>query len=135
MTPLGNYIVKARKQRGWTRAELARHANMPYTTLRNIEASKTDVHTSEENLKALADALGETAFEQETKFAQMRVLAGYLVVGSKDTSDADRRLLANLAAHPNLRKSLEKLLARGNAAEIDRALTVLEVTDALRGRQ
>lgn len=36
-TQLGNHIIRRRKSKGWTTAELARSANLSYSTVRNIE--------------------------------------------------------------------------------------------------
>lgn len=131
MAPLGRFVVHARKRRGWTRAELARSAGIPYTTLRNIEESKTNVRSSEVHLQAIAHALGETDQERADLFEQLYVLAGYLVVASKDQDDQDRRLLANINAYPHLRRSLEELFRTAESADIDRALTSLEVARTL----
>lgn len=125
--------MRAREARGWDRAELARVTNIPYTTLRNIEESQTDVRTTEENLQKIADAVGQDDTERLHHFSEMRVLAGYLVVASRDVNERDRRLLANLNAYPNLRSSLEKLLSEGDQEEIDRANTALEVARRVGG--
>ena len=127
MSPFGRFVIGARKRRGWSRAELARQSGLPYTTLRNIEQAKKDVRTNEVHLRALANALGEDGQERDDLFEQMHILAGYLTVPSKDASDRDRRMLANLSAFPQLKKSLEELLRRGDLDEIDRANTALEV--------
>lgn len=132
---LGRFIIRAREGRGWDRAALARTADIPYTTLRNIEESKTDVQTSEDNLKKMADAIGQDEEERARLFAEMRVLAGYLVVSSHDLADRDRRLLANLASYPQLKKALESILAGGDQEEIDRALTALEVARSMGGKR
>lgn len=126
-SPFARYLVRARERRGWNRAELARKSGVPYTTIRNIEISKTDVQTSEVHLKALADAIGETDDERADIFEMMRILAGYLAIASKDTTDRDRRLIANISAHPRLKKSLEELFRVGDDAAVDRANTALEV--------
>lgn len=132
---LGRFIIRAREGRGWDRAALARATNIPYTTLRNLEESKTDVQTSEDNLKKMADAIGQNEEERARLFAEMRVLAGYLVVTSQDVADRDRRLLANLASYPQLKKALESILAVGDQEEIDRALTALEVARNMGGKR
>lgn len=36
-TPLGNHIIRRRTSRGWTTADLAREADLSYSTVRNIE--------------------------------------------------------------------------------------------------
>lgn len=36
-TPLGNHIIRRRKGRGWSTADLAREAELSYSTVRNIE--------------------------------------------------------------------------------------------------
>lgn len=132
MPPLSRYIVRARERRGWSRAELARTSSMPYTTLRNLEAAERNVHTSEANLKLLANALGETDRDRKDMFEQMRVLAGYMIIASKDANERDQRFLANVDTYPELRSALERLLERGDAEEIDRAHTALEVARRLK---
>jgi len=131
LSDLARYIIRAREKRGWDRAELARAANIPYTTLRHIEESQTDVRTDESNLKAIADAIGTDDAERLLYFTEARVLAGYHVVASQDVAEQDQRLLANLSAYPQLRKALDRMLADGNQEEIDRALTALEVSRQL----
>jgi transcriptional regulator with XRE-family HTH domain len=133
MTPLGRYIIRARERRGWTRAELSRVSGIPYTTLRNIEAAqRKTVRASEIALKALASAIGETEQERSDSFEEMRILAGYLLVASKDTTEQERRLLANLTAYPGLKSSLEDLFSRGDPADIDRAQTAIEFARHIR---
>jgi len=58
MSPLGSYIVRARERLGWDRRQLAVKADIPYTTLRNIELNDQTVKTREEVLQRLAVALG-----------------------------------------------------------------------------
>lgn len=135
LSPLSRYVIRARERRGWSRAELARQAEIPYTTLRNIEDAVKDVRTDEANLLAIAGAIGEDEQDQIDMFEQMRVLAGYHTVASQDTSERDKRLLANIAAYPHLRTSLEELLTRGDAEEIDRANTAIEVARHLHARR
>lgn len=56
-TQLGNHIIRRRKKKDWSTADLAREANIPYTTLRNIEkgaSKKPDVRI----LRAIIKALG-----------------------------------------------------------------------------
>jgi transcriptional regulator with XRE-family HTH domain len=125
-SPLSRYVIRARERRGWTRAELARKAELPYTTLRNVEAAEKNVHTAEENLLKIAGALAEAEQDQVDMFEQMRILAGYHIIASQDASERDIRLLANIDAYPNLRASLEELFSRGDAEEIDSANTALE---------
>lgn len=56
-TQLGNHIIRRRKKKEWSTADLARQAGIPYTTLRNIEkgASKKP---DEQILRAIITALG-----------------------------------------------------------------------------
>lgn len=131
MSPLGRFIIRARERRGWTRAALHRAADVPYTTLRNVEKSESLVQPSEIFLKAIADALGEDLQERHDYFEQLRVLAGYMVVVSQDVGEQNRRFLASVDAYPHLRRALEELLRRGDSAMIDRAYTAIEVARRL----
>lgn len=133
--PLGRYIVRAREQHGWDRADLSREANIPYTTLRNIETAQKSVHTEEANLLAIAGALADNEQEQIDMYEQMRILAGYQVLASKDVSERDMRLLANIAAYPQFRSSLEELFKHDDAEEVDRANTALEFARHQRGQR
>jgi len=135
MSSFGRYIIRARERRGWHRADLARKSGVPYTTLRHIETAKKDVQTSEVHLRALANALGETDIERDDMFEMMRILAGYLAAPSKDADDRDRRLLANIDAFPQLRRSLEELFRTGDAAEIDRANDAIELARRITARR
>lgn len=132
---LGGYIVRVRKQRGWTRAELARQANIAYTTLRYLETATGEVRTSEDNLKAIADALGETPEERDRHFELMLILAGYKTVPSKDADDRKRRISKLLESYPHLERSLELVLDRGDKEEIDQLAYTLEVNEQLRKRK
>lgn len=135
MSPFGRYVIGARRRRGWTRAELARKAGVPYTTLRHIETAKRDVRTNEVHLRALAAALGEDAQERDDMYEQMRILAGYLTAPSKDATDRDQRMLANLSAYPQLKRSLEELFRRGDTDAIDRANAALELARQMEERR
>lgn len=126
-SPLGQRIRTAREQRGWSRAELARSADIPYTTLRNIEMRPGGVRTSEENLKKIADAL-------ELSFDQLRILAGYLLTPSLDDNDRERRMLVQIEANPRLHRALKSMLKRSDAREIDMAATYLEWIEDQRHR-
>lgn len=55
-TPLGNHIIRRRRMRGWTTADLARESELSYSTVRNIE--KGSSHKPEEwVLRAIVRAL------------------------------------------------------------------------------
>ena len=55
-TQLGNHIIRRRKSKGWTTADLARESNLSYSTVRNIE--KGFSHKPDEAiLRALSAAL------------------------------------------------------------------------------
>ena len=70
MTPLGKLIIRLRDARGWTRVDLANASGVPNTTLRNIEQGLRSKKPKEENVLAIAAALGHDG-------EVMRVLAGY----------------------------------------------------------
>lgn len=118
-SPLGNRIQRARAARGWSRAELSRSSNVPYTTLRHIETSEHPVKTNEPYLQAIAEAL-------EIPFDELRILAGYLITPSTNNEQRERRIAAQIGAYPNLRRALETLLRRGDPAAIDQAASYLE---------
>lgn len=118
-SPLGNRIRRARLARGWSRAELSRSSNVPYTTLRHIENAEHPVKTSETYIQAIAEALG-------LPFDELRILAGYLITPSTDDEQRERRLLAQIKAYPDLDRALKTLLRRNDPAEIDKAVTYLE---------
>lgn len=120
MSPLSEYIARARKKKGWDRMALSVKTGVPYSTLRHIELAPHTVRTSEQNLRKIADAL-------DVSFDELRVLAGYLINSSTSDEAAAQKLTAQLEAYPELKKAITTLLDRGDRAEIDRAATVLEV--------
>jgi transcriptional regulator with XRE-family HTH domain len=123
MSQLGLYIVRRRAQLGWTRADLARKADIPYSTLQYIEEhkpSKKPVKPQEETLRKIATALGE---EDDS---QLRILAGYDVKMSADISERAKRIDALLTVAPRWGAALLSVQDLSEA-EQDQALTVLEV--------
>lgn len=56
-TQLGNHIIRRRTLKKWNTAELARQANLPYTTVRNIEKGMSK-KPDEQILRAIIKALG-----------------------------------------------------------------------------
>jgi transcriptional regulator with XRE-family HTH domain len=132
---LGGYIVRVRTQRGWTRAELARQAGLSYTTLRYLEKATGVVRTSEDNLKAIADALGTTQEERDRHYELMLVLAGYKTVPSKNGDDRQRRISKLLESYKNLERVIERILDRGDPDEIDQLAATLEINEQLRKRK
>ena len=123
---LGLAVVAAREARGWNRAELARRALVPYTTLRHIETAERALDapavrpmTSEDTVRALAAAL-------DADVDAWRLLAGYQLTtsGSKEASDA--RIHALLDANPSLERAIRALLKRGSQPVIDHAASYLE---------
>ena len=119
-SPLGQYIIAARRRQGWSRKRLAESASIPYTTLRNIETEQQSVKTNESYLQAIAHAL-------DVPFDELRVLAGYMITDSETKEVQDRRLAVLLDTYPQLKKAIATLLERGDKREIDQAATVLEV--------
>lgn len=124
-TPLGIKIRRARDQRGWSRRKLATEADIPYTTLSNIEEPKRKkpVRTSEINLQKLATAL-------ELDLDELRILAGYLNNHSASLSEAKLRMAAEMTAHPQLEKALAKILRRNDKNDIDQAVEYLNYLDS-----
>lgn len=55
-TQLGNHIIRRRKIKGWDTARLAREAELPYSTVRNIEKGYSR-KPDEVILRALIEAL------------------------------------------------------------------------------
>lgn len=55
-TQLGNHIIRRRLLKRWSTAELARQAEIPYTTLRNIEKGSSK-KPDEQVLRAIIKAL------------------------------------------------------------------------------
>ena len=121
MTFLGGYVKRRREQRGWSRAELARQSNVPYSTLSNIERNENKVKPQEETLRALADALGE---EDDT---QLRALAGYDIKVSNGASERAIRFDALIAVAPRWEKVLKSIQEEYTPEEQDEALTNLEI--------
>ncbi len=56
-TQLGNHIIRRRKIKGWTTADLAREAELSYSTVRNVEKGYSR-KPDEVVLRALIKALG-----------------------------------------------------------------------------
>ena len=120
VSALAQYIIRARKRKGWTRRRLADETNIPYTTLRNVETAEQTVKMDELYLQAIAQAI-------DVPFDELRVLAGYLINDSETKEVQDRRIVVLLDAYPHLRKAITALLERGDTAEVDKAVTLLEV--------
>lgn len=118
---LGDYVVRRREQRGWSRAELARQSGVPYSTLSNIERNEHKVKPKEETLRALAVALGE---EDDS---QLRVLAGYDIVTSNGPSELAKRVEALATVAPGWKKILRDIQEMYTPEEQHEALTNLEV--------
>lgn len=134
MTQLGRYVKRRREQKGWTRAELARASNVPYSTIANIELNKKNVKATEETLKQLALAL-----EDDRDDSQLRILAGYDVVRSSDVSARAKRIDALLTVSPRWGAAMSEV-DKMDDDDQDQALTALEVHIELvkrrkRGRQ
>ncbi len=128
-TPLGIKIRRARDQRGWSRRQLALEADIPYTTLSNIEEPKRKkpVRTGEINLKKLATTL-------ELDVDELRILAGYLNNHSATLDEAREQLAIELSAHRNLEKPLKNILRRGDRQEIDQVAEFLRYIDSRHSR-
>lgn len=120
-SPLGEYITRARELQGMSRKDLHLKTGIAYTTLRNIELEPVAVKTSEENLRKIADVV------ERVDFDEMRILAGYFVDASETKEVQDQRIMTLLNINPNLKRSLTRILERGDQMEIDRAAHLLEV--------
>ena len=118
-SPLGQRIRRGREALGMSRRQLAKDADIPYSTLSNIETSLTPVRTNEEHLKRISQVL-------DIPFDQLRILAGYLLAPSSDHGERRKRLLAMIEAKPRLERALKAILSRGDAHEIDTAIAYIE---------
>jgi transcriptional regulator with XRE-family HTH domain len=118
MSQLGVYVVLHRRRRGWSRAELARQANLPYTTIRNIEKSERAMKPHEETIHALATAL-------ECDEGEMRIVAGYQTVASLSAEVRNLRAEALLRADERLRAAVEAI-EQLSPDEQDTAISLLE---------
>lgn len=121
MTLLGGYVKRRREQKGWSRAELARQSNIPYSTLSNIERNENKVKPKEETLRALAVAL------EEEDDSQLRTLAGYDIVVSNGVTERAKRIDALLTVAPRWEKVLKAIQEEYTSEEQDEALTNLEI--------
>jgi transcriptional regulator with XRE-family HTH domain len=118
-SPLGKRIRRAIEEKGWTRNELKRRTNIPYSTLAHIDSSQHTVHTSEENIKVIAKAL-------DIPYEELRILAGYAVAPSPTLDEATQRLATQLQSFPQLQRAISTLLGRGDKEEIDQTSAYLE---------
>ena len=118
-SPLGLRLRRARERLGASRRAVSIAAEIPYTTLRNIENHPAPVKTNERYLKALADELS-------LPYEELRILAGYQVRMSDTLDEASGRLAEQLGAYPHLAKQIAKLLDRADQQEIDTAAEYLE---------
>lgn len=121
MTLLGGYVKRRREQKGWSRAELSRQSNVPYSTLSNIERNENKVKPKEETLRALAAAL------EEEDDSQLRTLAGYDIVVSNGATERAKRIDALMTVAPRWEKVLRAIQEDYTPEEQDEALTNLEI--------
>jgi transcriptional regulator with XRE-family HTH domain len=121
MTELGGYITRRRKQKGWSRRALSQKSGVPYSTLSNIERNENKVKPKEETLHALAVAL------EEEDDSQIRVLAGYDIIGSGSVSERAKRIDALMTVAPRWGRILDAIQVEYTPEEQDEALTQLEV--------
>ena len=119
ISPLGKRIRQALHARGWTRRELSRHTDIPYSTLANIDTSEQTVRTSEANIKSIAAALN-------IPHEELRILAGYAVSSSTSLDEATQRLATQLHSFPGLQRAIDTLIGRGDKEEIDEATAYLD---------
>jgi hypothetical protein len=121
-SPLGLRIRRAYRELEWTRADLWRATDIPYTSLRNIDSNKKTVKASEDYLLRIATAL-------DIPFDELRILAGYKIKESPSLDVGKQRLMASLGGHPELERALTRILDRNDQKEIDRATAILEWND------
>lgn len=120
MSKLGNYIKQRRDRLGWTRADLARESNVPYTTIRNIENNKRDVKPEEPTLEALAAAFSEDP-------VMLKILAGYTAQINGDVSTFAQRIDALRKSSPRWEKALNAIQNDMTLEEQGQALSALEI--------
>ena len=95
-----------------TRRDLSNKTGIAYTTLRNIELEPVAVKTSEENLRRIADVV------ERADFDEMQILAGYFVDASETKEVQDQRIMTLLNINPNLKRSLMRILERGDQGRL-----------------
>lgn len=116
-TPLGNHIIRKRKQRGWTRADLARETKLPYGTVRNVEQGYSK-KPDEQIIRAIIAVLDD--IDEGVAFA----LAGYGDIPKRDPAQIVVELDELGEVAPLWRDVIEKV-KRSSPERQNQALEVL----------
>ncbi len=127
-TQLGNHIIRRRKLKGWTTADLAAAAELPYSTVRNVEKGYS--HKPDEVvLRALIRALD---CNEEVVFS----LAGYGEIPTYTLDELIVRLDGLGDEAPRWRQAIEDVKNYMTPAEQNSAYVVLmaQITEARRRR-
>lgn len=127
MTPLGNHIIRRRKKKGWKRADLAREADIPYTTLRNIETGVSK-KPQEEVLRTISRTI-------ESDEGVVLALAGYGEIPHRTQEELTVSLDEFGESAPMWKDVLEKAKHRMTPEDQERVLTVLRAQVAASHRQ
>ncbi len=116
-TPLGNHIIRRRKLKEWTTADLARETKLSYSTIRNIEKGSSR-KPSEAILRALIKALD---CDEGVVFA----FAGYGDIPQYTSEEIVVRLdeLGDVA--PLWRDAIERVKREMTPAQLNQAYAVL----------
>lgn len=116
-TPLGNHIIRRRKIKEWNTADLARKAELSYSTVRNIEKGMS-VKPEEHILRALIKALD---CDEGVVFA----FAGYgdIPPMSRDQLIVSLNELGDAA--PLWHDAIERMKREMNTDELNQAYQVL----------
>ena len=126
MSPLGLYIKKQRKLRGWTLSELSRQSNVPYGTLRNIEQNPNAVKPKEITITRIGAAL------EEKNMDLLFAAAGYGIPISPSEEARRDAITMLLLTNPEWGRALERVQNEMTAEEQDQALHMFRMFIQLR---
>jgi transcriptional regulator with XRE-family HTH domain len=127
-TQLGNHIIRRRKLKGWDTAQLARAAELPYSTVRNVEKGYSR-KPDEVILRALIKAL---ECDEGVVFAY----AGYGNIPNYTPEELTVRLNELGEEAPRWIEAIEGIKHEMTPAEQNQAYAVLKAQlDAARSRR
>ncbi len=116
-TQLGNHIIRRRKLKGWSTADLARESELPYSTVRNVEKGYSR-KPDEVILRALTKALD---CNEGVVFAY----AGYGDIPSYSPEELVVHLDALGDVAPKWRDAIERVKSEMTPDEQNQAYAVL----------
>ncbi len=127
-TQLGNHIIRRRTLKGWTTADLAREAELPYSTVRNVEKGYSK-KPDEVILRALIKALD---CSEDVVFAY----AGYGTIPNYTLDELTMRFNDLGDDAPRWRQAIADAKAYMTPEEQNTAYAVLlaQITEARRRR-